>query len=77
MGLGVWAVMTPVSSSGLNKYEGGTMLGRRVVDQEQTGVFLFPPQRGEVLRGTEMDPRLRAIGKARGDKTCSASPQLI
>ena len=49
MGLGVWVVMTPVSSSGLNKYEGGTMLGRWVVDQEQTRVFMFPPQRGEVL----------------------------
>ena len=49
MGLRVWVVKTPVSSSGLNKYEGGTMLGRWVVDQEQTGVFMFPPQRGEVL----------------------------
>lgn len=60
--------MTPVSSSGLNKYEGGTMLGRWVVDQEQTGVFMFPPQRGEVFRGTEMDPHLRATGKARRDQ---------
>lgn len=68
MGLRVWVVKTPVSSSGLNKYEGGTMLGRWVVDQEQTGVFMFPPQRGEVLWGPETDPYLRAIGKARREK---------
>lgn len=52
------------------------MLGRWVVDQEQTRVFMFPPLGGrEVVPGTEMDPHLRATGKARrGSRLASASP---